>query len=264
MKHQTNNDSDFKPMSLMSLLLSFVSLVIVYHLLFMTIDLETRHTLLGIDTAICALFLLQLTVDCYRSKQRLRYLRQHWLDIIASIPMIEVLRLARIVPIVRIVLLMIRHRQSFLSEAQKNRKEATLATIFTLLIVLITIGSTFMLLFEADASSSNIHSAGDALWWSLVTISTVGYGDHYPVTFAGKILATAMIICGVGIFGMISGLITSILSSPYSSKSVEQEAPSSTQLAQLLKQQQYMIEKIDKLEQQLEHISPKNPPRHDS
>ncbi|MGV3001150.1 ion transporter [Vibrio sp.] len=241
-----HNGSDFKPMSLMSLLLSFISVGIVIYLLLFPVDQETRHTLLGIDTAICVLFLLQLTVDCCRSTNKLNYLKSHWLDIVASIPTIEILRLARIWHIVR-MLSLFRHSNSFIKQVKQNRKEATLATIFTLLIILVCSGSIFMLMFERDAIDSNIHTAGDALWWSLVTISTVGYGDHYPVTAGGKVLATAMIICGVGIFGMISGLITSILTSP-----VQTEAEDNNALQQLLSQQQIMFDKIERLEQQLQ------------
>ncbi|WP_027697801.1 MULTISPECIES: ion transporter [Vibrio] len=243
---KVHNGSDFKPMSLMSLLLSFISVGIVIYLLLFPVDQETRHTLLGIDTAICILFLLQLTIDCCRSAHKLDYLESHWLDIVASIPTIEILRLARIWHIIR-MLSLFRYSNSFIKQVKQNRKEATLATIFTLLIILVCSGSIFMLMFERDAIDSNIHTAGDALWWSLVTISTVGYGDHYPVTVGGKVLATAMIICGVGIFGMISGLITSILTSP-----VKTEAEDNNALQQLLSQQQIMLDKIERLEQQLQ------------
>ncbi|WP_105902220.1 potassium channel family protein [Vibrio gangliei] len=245
------NDADFKPMSLMSLLLSFISLIIVFQLLFTQLPVETRRTLVGIDTAICLLFLMQIAIDFYRSEHRLLYLRTRWLDILASIPFIEILRLARIVQIVRMLLLLIRHGHNFLKQVKQNRREATLATIFTLLILLVTTGSTFMLWFEDDAANSNIHNATDALWWSLVTISTVGYGDHYPVTLGGKVLATAMIICGVGIFGMISGLITSILTSPHHNNDHTNDQSQNDALEQLLQQQQVMLSKIELLEQQL-------------
>lgn len=243
---KVNNDADFKPMSLMSLLLSFLSVGIVIHLIFYSVDKETRHTLLVIDTTICLLFLLQIAIDCCRSTRKLHYLTSHWLDIIASIPGIEILRFARIWHIIR-MLSLFRQRSSFIQQVKQNRKEATLATIFTLLILLVCSGSIFMLMFERDAINGNIHTAGDALWWSLVTISTVGYGDHYPVTSGGKILAVVMIICGVGIFGMISGLITSILTMPPKNKTQDQDT-----LQRLLSQQQKMLDKIEQLDQQLQ------------
>ena len=242
------SETDFKPMSLMSLLLSFISLVIVFYLLFTPLSAETRHTLVAIDTIICCLFLFQLSIDCYRSNNRLHYLKSHWIDIAASIPAIEVLRFARLLHIIRIILIF-RNGEYFLKQIKKNRKEATLATIFTLLIILVSTGSSMMLMLERHAIDSNITNAADALWWSLVTISTVGYGDHYPVTFDGKILASGMIICGVGIFGMVSGLITSIVTSPHKH---DHNNHDTKHLAELIEQQKKMMDKIDQLEQLLQ------------
>ncbi|MFV0574040.1 MAG: ion transporter [Vibrio sp.] len=242
-------EADFSPMSLMSLLLSFVSLIIICFLFFSHLAPETRHTLKGIDTAICVLFLLQISIDFCRCKHRGQYLKMRWLDIVASIPTIEILRFARIWQIIRLVSLF-RHSHYFVSKVKENKKEATLATIFTLLIILVCTGSTFMLMFEQDAIGSNIHNASDALWWSLVTISTVGYGDHYPVTLGGKILATGMIICGVGIFGMISGLITSILTAPRKNDKAELD-----NLQTLIRQQKVLLKKIERLELKIDEQS---------
>ncbi len=82
---------------------------------------------------------------------------------------------------------------------QRNRKEATIASILFLLVMLLTVASTLIIAVEATDPSANITSTGDALWWAFVTVSTVGYGDYYPVTTVGKIIATVVIICGVGI-----------------------------------------------------------------
>lgn len=242
------SETDFKPMSLMSLLLSFISLIIVFYLLFTPLRTETRHALVVIDTIICCLFLFQLSVDCYRSDNRRHYLKSHWIDIAASIPTVEILRFARLLHMIRIILIF-RNGEYFLKQIKKNRKEATLATIFTLLIILVSTGSSMMWILEHHATNSNITNAADALWWSLVTISTVGYGDHYPVTFAGKILASGMIICGVGIFGMVSGLITSIVTAPHKK---EYNDDNTKHLEVLIDQQKKMMAKIDQLEQQLQ------------
>ncbi len=245
--HKYYSDVDFKPLSLMSLLLSIVSLILVSYLLFIPVSEDTRHTLLGIDTTICCLFLFQLSLDCYRSKHRLKYLKLHWLDFLASLPAIEVFRYARLLHVFRIILIL-RFNKKVVQQILENRKEATLATIFTLLIILLCLGSSFMLLFEENDPSSNIKTAADALWWSIVTISTVGYGDHYPVTFAGKILASILIVCGVGIFGMISGLLASIIASPNS----KQHTQDKKNIELILQQQQKLITQIERLELQLQ------------
>jgi len=56
---------------------------------------------------------------------------------------------------------------------------------------------------------ANIKTAGDAIWWSVATITTVGYGDVYPVTTEGRTLAMILMISGIGLFGILSGLAAS-------------------------------------------------------
>lgn len=208
-----SNRNDFKPMSLMSLCLSFVSLSIVSFLLFSKAEPNTKAVFRAIDIVICCLFLLQLTIDFFRSADKKQFFKVHWIDILASIPMIEALRFARIFQVLRIVMV-IRASHYFFSQYMIYRKEATIATILTLLVLLLTVGSSLVLVVESNDPNANITNAPDALWWAFVTISTVGYGDHYPVSFLGRIVAGVMIITGVGIFGMISGLVASMITSP--------------------------------------------------
>ena len=71
---------------------------------------------------------------------------------------------------------------------------------------------------------SNIKTGGDALWYALVTIATVGYGDRYPITEPGRLIGSAMILVGVGIFSILTGFIsTQFLSKRHSAKAGENE-----------------------------------------
>ena len=106
-----------------------------------------------------------------------------------------------------------------------------------------------MLFLESKSPDANIQTGGDAIWWALVTISTVGYGDHFPVTNAGKILASGLIICGVGIFGMISGLITSLITSPTEVQAQRSENKERL-LLEVLEQQQEILKRLESLEKQ--------------
>lgn len=67
------------------------------------------------------------------------------------------------------------------------------------------------------APESNIRTADDALWWALSTITTVGYGDRYPVTSEGRVVAAFLMCAGVGLFGMFSGFLASWFISPQAS-----------------------------------------------
>ena len=241
---------ELNPMSLMALVLSFLSLTVVSTMIFLPKDSNAHVLLLGIDTFICLLFWCQLLTDFFRSPAKLTYLKTHWIDFMASIPVIEPFRFARLLQIFR-VLRLLRSSRHVLQQIRQNRREATIATIFLLLTILVSVGSAMILLIEGGAPGSNIHNAGDALWWVFVTISTVGYGDHYPVTILGKILAAGIIVCGVGLFGMVAGLITSFISDPEQEK--EKSAKRHEQEWQhLLHRQEQVLARLEAIERRLE------------
>ncbi|MCG9619177.1 ion transporter [Vibrio diabolicus] len=249
MKNNDIKDST-RPMGLLSLILSFMALFVISGLLFFPIDHETRQVLIGLDFIICSIFLLQLTIDLIRSTDRWLFLKRHWIDFVASIPLIEPLRFARIFHILRVVLVL-RSSKFILHQLKENRRETTVASILLLMVILITLGSSAMLFIEAKNPEANIRTGADALWWVFVTISTVGYGDHYPVTSIGKFLAVIIIVCGVGIFGMISGLITSILAAP-TKQQTHSSINKERMLEQLLSQQTQILERLDVIEQELQ------------
>ncbi|WP_159738029.1 potassium channel family protein [Vibrio atypicus] len=246
--NRDNTKDDTKPMSLLSLILSFMALFVISGLLFFPLKPETRQVLIGLDFLICSIFVLQLSVDLIRSTNRVQFMKRHWIDFLASLPMIEPLRYARLFSILRVILV-IRSSRSVFKQLLKNKHETTLASILLLMVILITIGSSMMLFIEGHSPDANIKDGGDAMWWALVTISTVGYGDHYPVTDGGRILAAGLIVCGVGLFGMISGLVTSMITSPsksQTSRSVNKERL----LLELVEKQDEILRRLDKIEQQ--------------
>ena len=83
---------------------------------------------------------------------------------------------------------------------------ALLAAIF-LTIVVIQYASMAILWAEGDKADANIHTASDAVWWSYVTITTVGYGDRFPVTNLGRLVGFALLSTGVGLFAVITGFL---------------------------------------------------------
>ena len=245
--NDTKNDT--KPMSLLSLILSFMALFVISALLFIPISSDTRQVLIGLDFIICCIFILQLSIDLIRASDRVKFLKRHWIDFIASVPMIEPFRFARLFHILRVVLVL-RSSHSVAKQLLTNRKETTIASILLLLVILLTLGSSIMLFIEGHSPQANIKTGGDALWWALVTISTVGYGDHYPVTDAGRILASGLILCGVGLFGMISGLITSMITSPTQQQTIKAEQKEQQMIA-MLEQQQAILTRLEKLERRM-------------
>lgn len=85
---------------------------------------------------------------------------------------------------------------------------------------MIVFGSIAILEFE-KGEETNINNAEDALWWSFVTITTVGYGDKYPVTTEGRIVAGVLMIVGVGLFGTFTGFVASWFLNDNENKDIE-------------------------------------------
>jgi voltage-gated potassium channel len=67
-----------------------------------------------------------------------------------------------------------------------------------------------VLLFEEKAKGSNIHDYPDALWWAIVTVTTVGYGDRYPVTSGGRVVAVILMLVGIGLIGVLTATVASV------------------------------------------------------
>lgn len=146
------------------------------------------------------------------------------------------------------VIRLIRSGKQIIHQLINNRKEATLASILLLLLFLLTLGSVAILFAEGGEPNANIHNASDAWWWALVTVSTVGYGDFYPTTNLGRLIASIMLICGVGIFGMISGLVTSVIASPKSTSTAKLLKQNNVLLKELIAEQRIVNERLEKLE----------------
>ncbi|MCH1918315.1 ion transporter [Shewanella sp. A3A] len=239
-KHRWNIGNELvSPFELAMMLLSFISVILILVMVLVPMDKETKRLLFLIDSGICVIFLINFFVGLIRADHKIKYLQLHWIDFIASIPAIEPLRLARLFQILRVIRL-IRMSRSLIGMLVKQRRQATLASLMVAMVTIMAFSSVLMLLVENGVPGANIKSAEDAIWWSLVTISTVGYGDFYPVTTVGHVIGGVVIICGVSFFGVISGYMASIFVAPD-----EQE--------QLASQRKEMREEMDVVLRRMEH-----------
>ncbi len=75
--------------------------------------------------------------------------------------------------------------------------------------VLLFLGAWLVMLAEANAKGSNIHNYGNALWWGIVTVTTVGYGDRFPVTALGRVVAVVLMLVGIGLIGVLTATVAS-------------------------------------------------------
>jgi voltage-gated potassium channel len=145
---------------------------------------------------IWALFIVDFLVRVAWADDRRRFVVTHPFDLaVLLLPMLRPLRLLQLVKVVMVI-----ERRT---DVWTRGKLAIYVGATTCLLVLIA--SLAILDAERGVDGSSIGSFGDALWWSLVTVTTVGYGDAYPVTGTGRMVALAMMLCGIGLLGFVTG-----------------------------------------------------------
>ena len=96
------------------------------------------------------------------------------------------------------------------------RNRSQYATFITILLAGMVLSTASILILHQESRSpgANITTGGDALWWGIVTITTVGYGDFYPVTTLGRITAVFVMFAGIGIIGALASILASVLVAP--------------------------------------------------
>lgn len=86
----------------------------------------------------------------------------------------------------------------------------SLARVMVGATVLLFVGAWIVLEYERRAVGANIHNYPDALWWAIVTVTTVGYGDRYPVTTGGRVVAVVLMLIGIGLIGVLTATVASV------------------------------------------------------
>ncbi len=167
------------------------------------------------DALLTFVFLLDLTRRLMVADDRKRYLTTGygWIDVIAAFPILRILRVLRIVRMIRVMQRLggpLTAIKAFFS----NRAAGGLLSVLLVAILVLEFGSLGILYVEDGAPNSSIHTASDAIWYLLVTMSTVGYGDHYPTTDLGRLIGSFIIIVGVGVFGTLTGFLANAFLAP--------------------------------------------------
>ncbi len=96
------------------------------------------------------------------------------------------------------------------------------------------LGAWLVLLFEENAKGSNIHSYPDALWWAIVTVTTVGYGDRYPVSAGGRAVAVVLMLVGIGLIGVLTATVASVFVKEHTDANKEEFKKGHDELGQQL------------------------------
>jgi voltage-gated potassium channel len=197
------------------LLLTILSLTNIL-LVALLVRQDVLNVVLIVDGIICLVLMADFLLRLRRAPSKRGYFIGDlgWLDLLGSLP-VPGLRLARLPRVVRVgsaVRFYGLHRLGRSADADRAGSSLLAATFLT--IVVLEFGSMAILRAEDGAEGSNIHTASDALWWSYVTITTVGYGDRFPVTNLGRNIGVAVLTIGVGLFGVLTAFIANLFLTP--------------------------------------------------
>jgi voltage-gated potassium channel len=214
--HAAKALTDVSPYQLFMLALCLFAISLLGVETLAAVDEPTRQILEYVDNTVCVLFLVDFVYTFSRAPNKLRYMvTWGWIDLLSSIPAINAFRLGRAARLLRILRLLraIRSARVIGQFIVTRRGESVGLTAVLTALILIMFSSIAVLQFEVPAGG-NIKTAEDALWWSITTMTTVGYGDRFPTTTEGRMIAAVLMIAGVGIVGVLSGLMAGWFMSP--------------------------------------------------
>jgi voltage-gated potassium channel len=162
-----------------------------------------------IDYLVWAAFVVEYLIKFYLASSRWTFFRRHLIDLLViAVPVLRPLRLLRLLR-----LLTFARAGLTLSSALKRARNLLthhgLHFVLLSVLAIIGVGAAAELAFEQHAAGTNIHDFGDALWWAIVTVTTVGYGDKYPVSAGGRGVAVVLMLTGIGLVGVLSASVAS-------------------------------------------------------
>lgn len=168
-----------------------------------------------------------------------------WLDLLGSIPF-GIARLFRIFRVFRAVKTIRKFGfRNMFEEFQNNKAQSAMMTVLVFIVIVLEIGSSLVVIFESKNPNANIVTGGDALWYAIVTVTTVGYGDRFPITPEGRLTGLFIMIAGVGLFGIFTGFLANTFLTPRKRKKDENKESIKTQIAKIR-------ESLDDLEKSIE------------
>jgi voltage-gated potassium channel len=163
------------------------------------VEIEQQEAL---DWFIWVLFVIDYTIRFWRSEEKWNFVKSNPLDLIAIIPLDQFFKAARLIRVIRLIVLL-KRRKPLMDDFFKNYN---IDKLFVFVIAIMFLAAVPMKWLE-----TSFETYGDAFWWVIVTTTTVGYGDLYPETTVGRIIAAFLMIVGVGIIGVITGTVASFL-----------------------------------------------------
>ena len=207
----SRSDSGYTVYDLFILAISILSLIVLVIYYLPAVSKTETGIALILDTLFSIIFLFDFFHSLIKAPDRKEYFLKKggWLDLLGSIPFISIFRILRIARAFRIIRRV--RKKDIWSIYKQNKGESVFWSSVLITILLLTVISLLIVRVEAPAPDAQITTTSDALWWSLVTVTTVGYGDLVPVTNAGRFLAATLMTVGVAFISVITSYITTHL-----------------------------------------------------
>ncbi|WP_062378473.1 potassium channel family protein [Demequina pelophila] len=191
-----------------------------------------RGVLITAQAAIWLAFVVDIVIRVVLSEERWRFIRQHPIDVIAVV-----------IPAARPLKILAVFTSGTMLASRKGAVKSTQAILISV-VLLMWIGAVAILEAERGSPDAQITHFGDAIWWSLVTMTTVGYGDYAPVTPEGRVVATVIMLVGVALIGVITATVAAWFVSLTQGEDEEREEVTRNQLLDRIAQLEGKLDAI--------------------
>lgn len=230
------------PLALLALLYlgAYTAQVLGHHF-----DAQWRTGINVLLWTVWALFGIEFLVRVFLARRHVRYAWRHLVDVgMIALPVLRPLRILRVLMLMRTI-----NRRM----AESMRGRVVIYGGFTAAL-LIYCASLAVYQAERGAKGANIQSFWDAIWWSVVTICTVGYGDKFPVTVEGRCIGIGLMVAGVGLFGVVTAAFAAwLVDQLRDEEAANQQATRADLLA--------LREQLNRIEARLDALGPTPAPR---
>lgn len=192
--------------------LTMAALTVAYVVLAFAQDQQASVAPSAAVFGLAAFFAAEFFARLYDSPSRLHYLKSHWLDILTCVPVVGSFRAFRLVRLVAFIRIGAAARAFGTGMAASNRiRGGSGIWVLAPLLLIVWVAASYGYYEIEGGINPRIQSFNDALYFSFVTATTVGYGDVTPVTQAGKVLTGILIFVGIGLVGFASSQLTAAL-----------------------------------------------------
>lgn len=198
-----NNETSKKIQIIYDIFISFLAFIVILTVVVdLSVELSTKNQMIlnHINEGIWVIFVIDYFIRLVLSKNKKKFICENFIDLIAIIPFeafFQTLRIVRVLKIIKVFVFYFKCEKYI----EKFIKTNNFHHVLKLTIIIVLLGA-FGFHFTENKSF------GESLWWSFVTATTVGYGDISPVTILGRIIASILMLTGIGFVGMLTSTIS--------------------------------------------------------